>query len=181
MKKGQTVLYQNGDSYYLGKIKHVDGEYAFIQTHLGETASRCNISLLKPFENEYAFLILKKSVETDEGEIYDLCKNISNSTCCNIKDIYNILNYNCATDNINNKYTNLVDILLELKDNLCKNTYKLSDIFDIGFKVFTLQGVSVNTNILDTHVSVNIYDVDILEKKIFLDENSSKKVSLLLK
>jgi len=57
MKKGDLVVYipknMDGKIYKceIGKIKKVDGEYAFVYFHSGETANKTNINDLMKIDN----------------------------------------------------------------------------------------------------------------------------------
>lgn len=62
---GQVILYSNGDRHELGVVKRVTETGAFVNYHMGDTAAHTGFEHMKPIENEYAFLIVRKSVETE--------------------------------------------------------------------------------------------------------------------
>lgn len=53
-KIGQLVIYQNGDSFEVGKIERIIGEDgAWVKYHTGETLARTPYECLHPIVNEY--------------------------------------------------------------------------------------------------------------------------------
>lgn len=63
-KVGETIIYQNGDSFELGVVKKVlDNKEYFINYHMGETAARTHERNIHKIKNEYAFDIKRKTVE----------------------------------------------------------------------------------------------------------------------
>ena len=80
---GQPVIYINGPIYSLGIVKSIetDGKDSFnyyVQYHTGSTAACTHESDLKSISNEYAFLIVRKSVEEEiqENPIRQLAEKI---------------------------------------------------------------------------------------------------------
>lgn len=89
-KVGQIVLYQNGERFELGVVKEVlpkkkryaqkqDGLHGEptgesyigwmyrVNYHTGDTTALTDEDLLHPIQNDYAFLILRRSA--DEGKV----------------------------------------------------------------------------------------------------------------
>lgn len=84
-KENEVVIYQNGDHFELGVVKKVvpkpftkvtkttnaemigeDNHYSyFVLYHMGETAALTDEDNLRKISNEYAFLILRRSVEEE--------------------------------------------------------------------------------------------------------------------
>lgn len=52
-KAGQYVIYRNGDSYEIGKIKRVVDDGAFVYYSSGDTASKTPFDCIHPIVNEY--------------------------------------------------------------------------------------------------------------------------------
>lgn len=52
-KEGQLIVYVNGDSYEIGKIKRIVKDGAFVWYSSGETASKTPFDLMHPLINEY--------------------------------------------------------------------------------------------------------------------------------
>ena len=52
-KEGQLIVYHNGDTYEIGKIKRVFSDGAFVYYSSGETASKTPFTLMHPIANEY--------------------------------------------------------------------------------------------------------------------------------
>ena len=50
-KEGQLVIYKNGYSYQIGKIKSVHNTYAFVYYHRGATANRTHLTQLAHIDN----------------------------------------------------------------------------------------------------------------------------------
>lgn len=52
-KEGQLIVYCNGDSYEIGKIKRVVKDGAFVYYSSGETAAKTPFDLMHPLVNAY--------------------------------------------------------------------------------------------------------------------------------
>ena len=52
-KEGQLIIYVNGDSYEIGKIKRIVSDGAFVYYSSGETAAKTSFDLMHPLVNEY--------------------------------------------------------------------------------------------------------------------------------
>lgn len=52
-KVGQYVIYKNGNSYQIGKIKSLSKDSAFVYYHSGNTAAKTPYDLLHPITNDY--------------------------------------------------------------------------------------------------------------------------------
>ena len=52
-KEGQLIIYVNGDSYEIGKIKRIVKDDAFVWYSSGETASKTPFDLMHPLVDEY--------------------------------------------------------------------------------------------------------------------------------
>lgn len=52
-KPGQHVIYRNGDSYEIGKIKRVVDDGAFVYYSSGDTAAKTPFDCMHPIVNEY--------------------------------------------------------------------------------------------------------------------------------
>ena len=52
-KAGQYVIYRNGDSYEIGKIKRVVDDGAFVYYSSGDTAANTPFDCMHPIVNEY--------------------------------------------------------------------------------------------------------------------------------
>ena len=70
-KKGEIVIYQNGDRYELGEVKEVckneNGTYDYrVWYHMGDTSARTPSRCLHKISNLYAFSIKRKRVDNDE-------------------------------------------------------------------------------------------------------------------
>ena len=52
-KEGQLIVYVNGDSYEIGKIKRIVKDGAFVWYSSGETASKTPFDTMYPLVNEY--------------------------------------------------------------------------------------------------------------------------------
>lgn len=52
-KEGQLIVYVNGDSYVIGKIKRIVKDGAFVWYSFGETAAKTPFDLMHPLVNEY--------------------------------------------------------------------------------------------------------------------------------
>lgn len=52
-KEGEYIIYQNGDSFRLGKIKRIINGTIFIYYSSGDTASKTPLSCIHKIENEY--------------------------------------------------------------------------------------------------------------------------------
>lgn len=52
-KVGELVLYRNGDTYQIGKIKSLLGDSAFVYYTSGDTASKTTLNNLIKLENNY--------------------------------------------------------------------------------------------------------------------------------
>lgn len=61
-RANQLVVYQNGDSFEIGKVKRLcdDGAHAFVYYHEGDTAEKTHLSNLHPIRN--AFVITETSL-----------------------------------------------------------------------------------------------------------------------
>ena len=62
---GDVVLYKRPDSehYELGIVKSVDSRGAFVWYHMGDTAAKTNFADLRRISNEYAFDVVRKTVD----------------------------------------------------------------------------------------------------------------------
>lgn len=77
---GRIKVYRNGERYELGEVKTKLDEKSFrINYHTGDTSARTSADLVKDLENEYAFLILRRSVETNNNKILDFAAAIVES------------------------------------------------------------------------------------------------------
>ena len=63
---GQLIIYGNGDSYEIGKIKRLTADGAFVWYHDGETAAKTAYEDMHPLVNEYA--IQKTILGGQDGE-----------------------------------------------------------------------------------------------------------------
>ena len=52
-KEGQLIVYRNGDTYEIGKIKRVVSDGAFVYYSSGETAAKTPFDLMHPLVNAY--------------------------------------------------------------------------------------------------------------------------------
>lgn len=52
-KEGQLIVYHNGDTYEIGKIKRVVSNGAFVYYSSGETAAKTPFDLMHPLVNAY--------------------------------------------------------------------------------------------------------------------------------
>lgn len=52
-KPGQLIIYRNGDTYEIGKIKRIVSDGAFVYYSSGETAAKTPFDLMHPIKNEY--------------------------------------------------------------------------------------------------------------------------------
>ena len=52
-KEGQLVIYSNGSTYEIGKIKTLKEHGAFVFYHTGETAALTSYADIKPIVNDY--------------------------------------------------------------------------------------------------------------------------------
>ena len=52
-KEGQLIVYVNGDSYEIGKIKRIVKDGAFVWYSSGETAVKTPFDMMHPLVNEY--------------------------------------------------------------------------------------------------------------------------------
>ena len=52
-KEGQLIVYCNGDSYEIGKIKRIVRDGAFVYYSSGDTAAKTPFDLMHPLVNEY--------------------------------------------------------------------------------------------------------------------------------
>lgn len=50
---GDYIIYQNGDSYELGRIKSLRPDGAFVAYHSGETGAKTPYDLMRPLVNGY--------------------------------------------------------------------------------------------------------------------------------
>lgn len=61
---GDLVVYQNGDTYGIGKIKRVTPDGAFVWYHEGDTAAKTPFDCMHLISNAYAIkAILEKECE----------------------------------------------------------------------------------------------------------------------
>ena len=51
--EGEYVLYKNGDSFFVGKIKRIVDDGAFVFYHSGDTASKTPFDKLRKIDNSY--------------------------------------------------------------------------------------------------------------------------------
>jgi hypothetical protein len=66
-KEGQLIIYQNGDSFQIGKIKRICEDGAFVWYHSGDTAARTKFEDMRVLENAYC--ILKVSLGGENGTL----------------------------------------------------------------------------------------------------------------
>ena len=52
-KEGQLIVYRNGDTYEIGKIKRVVSDGAFVYYSSGETAAKTPFDLMHPLVKAY--------------------------------------------------------------------------------------------------------------------------------
>ena len=52
-KENDYVIYENGDTLQLGKIKRIADDGAFVWYHSGDTASKTPFHLMRKLENDY--------------------------------------------------------------------------------------------------------------------------------
>ena len=52
-KEGQYIIYVNGDSYEIGRIKSLKSDGAFVAYHEGETGAKTPYDCMHPLINEY--------------------------------------------------------------------------------------------------------------------------------
>ena len=52
-KEGQLIVYRNGDTYEIGKIKRVVSNGAFVYYSSGDTAAKTPFDLMHPLVNAY--------------------------------------------------------------------------------------------------------------------------------
>ena len=52
-KEDQLIIYVNGDSYEIGKIKRIVKDGAFVWYSSGETAAKTPFDMMHPLVNEY--------------------------------------------------------------------------------------------------------------------------------
>lgn len=52
-KEGQLIVYRNGDTYEIGKIKRVVSDGAFVCYSSGDTAAKTPFDLMHPLVNAY--------------------------------------------------------------------------------------------------------------------------------
>ena len=50
---GDYIIYQNGDSYELGRIKSLRQDGAFVSYHSGETGAKTPYDTMHPLRNAY--------------------------------------------------------------------------------------------------------------------------------
>ena len=175
MRVGQIVLYKNAEKNYLAKITRIQNNYAWIQTHLGETASRCDMKLLQEIENDYAFLVYKRSVEC-ENDIKSIARNIANVVGDSyIDDVYNIINNETSANNIPNINKCLASVN-ELNNSIIGKNISLALLQSYGYKVITSQGIFVE----NTLNNINVIVSDVIGNEAYLDEKSSNAILLLL-
>lgn len=62
-KKGDYVIYQNGDSYQIGKVKHTTDRGAFVYYHEGDTAALTPFANLHKIDNAYVITSLGGKTE----------------------------------------------------------------------------------------------------------------------
>lgn len=53
-KEGELVIYQNGDSFEVGRIKRLERHAAYVWYHEGQTAAATPYSCLRKIRNAYA-------------------------------------------------------------------------------------------------------------------------------
>lgn len=58
-KEGQLIIYSNGNSFEIGKIKTLKENGAFVWYHSGNTAAFTGFSYMSPIINEYC---IKKTI-----------------------------------------------------------------------------------------------------------------------
>lgn len=88
MAKEQFVIYQNGDRTELGEIKRPANETSlFVNYHTGDTAANTNLRDLSFLHNEYAYLIIRRSVEPDNERLTDLVDTIMRFTKAHKDDL----------------------------------------------------------------------------------------------
>ncbi len=52
-KEGQYIIYQNGDSFEIGKIKRLTPTGAFVYYSMGDTAAKTPYDRIHPIKNNY--------------------------------------------------------------------------------------------------------------------------------
>ena len=52
-KEGEYIIYQNGDRYEIGKIKHITPDGAFVWYHNGDTAAKTPFDCMHKIINDY--------------------------------------------------------------------------------------------------------------------------------
>jgi hypothetical protein len=52
-KEGQLIIYCNGSTYQIGKIKRIVNGGAFVYYSCGETAAKTPFDAMHPIDNEY--------------------------------------------------------------------------------------------------------------------------------
>ena len=55
-EEGEYIIYQNGDSFEIGKIKRIVNDGAFIWYHDGETAAKTPFDCMHKLRNAYTIL-----------------------------------------------------------------------------------------------------------------------------
>lgn len=105
-KENEVVIYQNGDHFELGVVKKVvpkrftkvtkttnaemigeDNHYSyFVLYHIGETAALTDEDNLRKISNEYAFLILRRSVEEEKRPAKELASYLISCSPIKFKD-----------------------------------------------------------------------------------------------
>lgn len=64
-KEGEYIIYRNGESYQIGKIKRITPDGAFVWYHEGDTASKTPHALMHKLTNGYT--ILETSIGGQDG------------------------------------------------------------------------------------------------------------------
>lgn len=64
--EGEIIIYQNGDSFELGKIKRLCEDGAFVWYHEGGTAAKTPYDCMHKIRNAYC--IIEKTTFNKEGE-----------------------------------------------------------------------------------------------------------------
>lgn len=66
-KPGETIIYQNGDSFEIGIVKRVyENGDCFVNYHTGDTASRTPKENMHKIKNLYAFHVYRLNFNDEE-------------------------------------------------------------------------------------------------------------------
>lgn len=66
-KKGEYIIYKNGDRYEIGQIKRIVDDGAFVWYHSGETASKTPFDCMHKLENGYVIEKTSLGGEDNKG------------------------------------------------------------------------------------------------------------------